>query len=199
MLPFVIADFHRAVGVELACEVVAFVLEDDCGESLDGFDRVLAGSSAVSYVHRSESWHFATFPRDRQASFAAQGHIAARRYDTYVRIYLERLSLLVKTLHCYDVAADSDLRSGYSDAVLLGLGYGIYEQFAEPVIAVRGQFILAEIGTYGSEYCQVLFGVNGEHPEQAVGVVDDCPFSLRPALFSVPAGGRYHSNKADTG
>lgn len=182
------------VGEEDAVQMIDFVLEDDGGEAGNVLANLAWLVSAVAVdigIYDGDvliAKDIAPFVRNRQAAFAAGLHFAAHFFDTDVRIYLDRLALLVDALDGDDAAADADLRCGESHASVAGL-----QSFDQLV----GKFRIfgsvevhhVEVAGAGAQYGEVVRVVSGKDSHHLGGVVDEVGFFLTHCDFDGSAAG----------
>ena len=115
--------------------MVDFVLEDHCGEALDGvanhrYRRIPAVSASGGYFSREcmeirifnhdllTSQNLSTAIRNREASLGTGGKRVGSPYNPDVGIYLERFSLFVESLYSHNTSVQAHLRTGDSDSIL---------------------------------------------------------------------------------
>lgn len=122
------------VGEKDAVEVVGFVLEDDGGEAADGIsDRFESIDVNITDDHSLRTLHIPVYVRYGQAAFRTGLRLFRPVYYTDIRIYLERLSLLVESLDSHDPPFKAYLRSGDAYSVLSGIRNRSHHPVGKPV------------------------------------------------------------------
>ena len=183
--------------------MVDFVLEDHGCEAFDGvFDYVKAVFAVDGCIFdhdflRSED--FAAAVRDGQAAFGADGE-GVRSVDyADVRVYFERFVRLVESLYGDDSAVETDLRAGYADAVLGGMGDCSDHQAGEEGVVLGTERGLGEVSALRTEHLQVEAVGDGQHAHDAVGCVQQGEFVKCEIAFGALSGAGKQPKSAKRG
>ncbi len=171
-------DEHRIgpVDVEDAVEVVALVLEYDCGIALDSFSPggmpvwVQIGNDDLAVAGNKASHR-----RNGKTALGAGGDLTETFLYMEIKIALEGLSRLVEPLDPGDSPPDSDLWRGYSNPVLGGVPYGVKHPCREGFQVLRPELCAAEVPGGGPEN-RAVKGDNRNVEEGVLRGTDDLPF-----------------------
>ena len=137
--------------------------------------------------------------RNGQAALGSGSQRVGGPHDAYVGVDFERLTRLVESLHCNDSAVEVDLRAGYADAVLGGMGDCRDHQVGEVDVVLGAERGLGEVSALRTEHLQVEAVGDGQHAHDAVGCVQQGEFVKCEIAFGALSGAGKQSKSAKCG
>ena len=163
------------------------MLEDDRRVSVYGVTPMLESVRIpVRHYHALIPWNVSSQRRNRKASFRSVGDLAQVLFYVGVRIYLERLSLLVESLQDEYPVDESHLSGGESHSVLLRGLDGREHLAAKGLHFRRGKGLFGEVYAFRTQKKGVLTVFNGRNVHHFTG----SPYYLLFFLAEVSRIGR---------
>ena len=175
--------------------MVAFVLENDGGETINPLGDVRPLRGAVRNVDAGVAGDHAAQSRQGQAAFLADGDLPGEAVNLDIDIRLERLSGQVQALQADDASVDADLRGGDPYASL-GRVVDRGEHLGDERLQLRGaEGALGDVARTRAQEDAVLGHDRDIH--YGVGLGDDFPFPGGPGIALAGQGAQQQRHAAN--